>query len=269
MLKSAIAAGARLPATSSARRLSTSMAAKQVKGELPGRLPGLGGCRCWLVHCRGGRAPGRRCNPPSAPPPPPLRRLAWMTSTPGHLPAVTVFSDLACPWCYVGQRRLDAALEAMPDVQVRRGLSHCWAPLGPGQGECHLPGLLPVLVAAARRGAVQPCRSRFSRPAAPAAALSCRPQADREWHAFLLDWNAPQGGAPAARLQPVLHRPGRCAATALPAAGGGCAAAGAVRSRACRLAAHRRPPSHYLLTPLQASPLRTRCGPSLGPRRLR
>lgn len=49
--------------------------------------------------------------------------------------AVTVFSDLACPWCYVGQRRLDKALEGLPGVE-----------------------------------------------------------AEKEWHAYLLDWNAPQKG---------------------------------------------------------------------------
>ncbi|PSC71556.1 DSBA oxidoreductase [Micractinium conductrix] len=50
---------------------------------------------------------------------------------------VTVFSDLACPWCYIGQRRLDKALEQMPGVK-----------------------------------------------------------AEVEWHAFLLDWNAPLAGQP-------------------------------------------------------------------------
>ena len=49
--------------------------------------------------------------------------------------AVMVISDLACPWCYVGLKRLDKALAGMPI------------------------------------------------------------QTDKEWHAFLLDWNAPQGGA--------------------------------------------------------------------------
>ncbi|EFN58796.1 hypothetical protein CHLNCDRAFT_140580 [Chlorella variabilis] len=50
---------------------------------------------------------------------------------------VTVYSDLACPWCYVGLRRLDKALAGMPEVS-----------------------------------------------------------ATKEWHAFLLDWNAPAGGQP-------------------------------------------------------------------------
>src|SRR4051812_30756829 len=34
---------------------------------------------------------------------------------------VDVWSDIACPWCYVGKRRLEAALERFPhrgDVQV-------------------------------------------------------------------------------------------------------------------------------------------------------
>ena len=51
-----------------------------------------------------------------------------------------MFSDLACPWCYIGQRRLDKALEQMPGVK-----------------------------------------------------------AEVEWHAFLLDWNAPLAGAPQGR----------------------------------------------------------------------
>ncbi|KAL4457794.1 hypothetical protein ABPG75_012659 [Micractinium tetrahymenae] len=48
---------------------------------------------------------------------------------------VTVFSDLACPWCYVGLKRLDKGLAALPDLSV-----------------------------------------------------------EKEWHAFLLDWNAPPYG---------------------------------------------------------------------------
>ncbi|KAL4443051.1 hypothetical protein ABPG77_008542 [Micractinium sp. CCAP 211/92] len=50
---------------------------------------------------------------------------------------VTVFSDLACPWCYVGLKRLDKGLAAMPEVS-----------------------------------------------------------AEKEWHAYLLDWNAPPYGLP-------------------------------------------------------------------------
>lgn len=31
---------------------------------------------------------------------------------------ITVFSDLACPWCYVGLRRLDKGLAGLPNVQA-------------------------------------------------------------------------------------------------------------------------------------------------------
>lgn len=32
---------------------------------------------------------------------------------------IEVFSDIACPWCYIGERRLQKALQARPDLQVQ------------------------------------------------------------------------------------------------------------------------------------------------------
>lgn len=32
--------------------------------------------------------------------------------------SVDVVSDIVCPWCFIGQKRLDKALEAVPDVEV-------------------------------------------------------------------------------------------------------------------------------------------------------
>lgn len=32
--------------------------------------------------------------------------------------SVDVVSDVVCPWCYIGQKRLDAAIAALPDVDV-------------------------------------------------------------------------------------------------------------------------------------------------------
>jgi predicted DsbA family dithiol-disulfide isomerase len=37
-------------------------------------------------------------------------------------PAVDVISDVICPWCYIGKKRLEnaiAALDSQHDVQVR------------------------------------------------------------------------------------------------------------------------------------------------------
>jgi predicted DsbA family dithiol-disulfide isomerase len=31
---------------------------------------------------------------------------------------IDVFSDLGCPWCFIGERRLDRALEGHPDLEV-------------------------------------------------------------------------------------------------------------------------------------------------------
>ena len=32
---------------------------------------------------------------------------------------IDVVSDVVCPWCYIGKRRLEAALKLMPDVEVQ------------------------------------------------------------------------------------------------------------------------------------------------------
>lgn len=31
---------------------------------------------------------------------------------------IDVYADIACPWCYVGERRLEKALKAFPDLQI-------------------------------------------------------------------------------------------------------------------------------------------------------
>ncbi len=33
---------------------------------------------------------------------------------------IEVFADLACPWCYIGARRLARALALRPDLEVQR-----------------------------------------------------------------------------------------------------------------------------------------------------
>ena len=44
------------------------------------------------------------------------------SAPPAELPALTLdlFSDIACPWCYVGERRLAEALRQRPGVRVER-----------------------------------------------------------------------------------------------------------------------------------------------------
>ncbi len=37
---------------------------------------------------------------------------------------IEVYADLACPWCYIGARRLARALALRPDLEVER----CWRP---------------------------------------------------------------------------------------------------------------------------------------------
>ncbi|MBC8162819.1 MAG: DsbA family oxidoreductase [Roseiflexaceae bacterium] len=33
---------------------------------------------------------------------------------------IDVYSDIACPWCYIGERRLEAAMRQRPDVEIVR-----------------------------------------------------------------------------------------------------------------------------------------------------
>ncbi len=37
---------------------------------------------------------------------------------------IDVYADVVCPWCYVGQKRLEEALRCRPDLEVER----CWRP---------------------------------------------------------------------------------------------------------------------------------------------
>jgi predicted DsbA family dithiol-disulfide isomerase len=41
------------------------------------------------------------------------------TATPAAL-RIDIFADVACPWCYIGERRLTQALAARPDLHVER-----------------------------------------------------------------------------------------------------------------------------------------------------
>ncbi len=36
------------------------------------------------------------------------------------VPAITIdaFSDVVCPWCFIGKRRLEKAIALNPDIQV-------------------------------------------------------------------------------------------------------------------------------------------------------
>ena len=56
--------------------------------------------------------PRRRRRP--APSAAPVTRGSPHPALPLPPHTVTVYSDLACPWCYVGQRRLDRALQQLP-----------------------------------------------------------------------------------------------------------------------------------------------------------
>ncbi len=33
---------------------------------------------------------------------------------------IDVYADIACPWCYIGERRLEAAIQQRPDVEIVR-----------------------------------------------------------------------------------------------------------------------------------------------------
>ncbi len=41
-----------------------------------------------------------------------------MTSTDPAAPRIDVVSDVVCPWCFIGKRRLETALTLVPDIAV-------------------------------------------------------------------------------------------------------------------------------------------------------
>ncbi|MEM7636975.1 MAG: DsbA family protein, partial [Pseudomonadota bacterium] len=41
-----------------------------------------------------------------------------MTTEPADVIEIDVISDVMCPWCYIGKRRLEKALAMVPDVAV-------------------------------------------------------------------------------------------------------------------------------------------------------
>jgi|SRR5579884_356020 len=71
---------------------------------------------------------------------------------------IEVYSDVACPWCYIGERRLTRALEQRPDLHVER----VWRPF---QLQPDLPpsGLPWDEYAAAKFGGAERARAMFAR----------------------------------------------------------------------------------------------------------
>ena len=51
---------------------------------------------------------------------------------------ISVFSDVICPWCYLGKRRLERALD---NLGLRRSVAINWLPfeLNPGMPEGGMP----------------------------------------------------------------------------------------------------------------------------------
>ena len=55
----------------------------------------------------------------------------------GTAMVIDVYADVVCPWCYIGERRLERAIARHPDLQVERR----WRPfqLQPGMPTAGLP----------------------------------------------------------------------------------------------------------------------------------
>ena len=59
-----------------------------------------------------------------------------MDATPAPTLTIDVVSDVVCPWCFVGKRRLEKALELVPDIAVDiRWRPYQLAPDLPAEGE--------------------------------------------------------------------------------------------------------------------------------------
>ena len=39
---------------------------------------------------------------------------------------IDIVSDVVCPWCYIGKRRIENALALVPDVPVEVRWRRCW-----------------------------------------------------------------------------------------------------------------------------------------------
>jgi predicted DsbA family dithiol-disulfide isomerase len=93
---------------------------------------------------------------------------------------VEIWSDIVCPWCYIGKRRFEQALAAVPDEGVDEGVNVVWRsfqldPDSPAQDE---RGVLESL--AERRGlAVGQVRSMFDHVTEVAAGVGLKYDFDR------------------------------------------------------------------------------------------
>ena len=56
----------------------------------------------------------------------------WRVGEGGKRMIIDVYADIVCPWCYIGERRLERALASRPDLQVERR----WRPF---QLQPHMP----------------------------------------------------------------------------------------------------------------------------------
>jgi predicted DsbA family dithiol-disulfide isomerase len=77
---------------------------------------------------------------------------------------IDVYADVVCPWCYIGERRLERALRQRPDLQVERR----WRPfqLQPGMPRAGLPW---SDFARRKFGGVERARSAFAQVTAAGA----------------------------------------------------------------------------------------------------
>ncbi|HEX7240834.1 MAG TPA: DsbA family protein, partial [Longimicrobiaceae bacterium] len=87
---------------------------------------------------------------------------------------IEVYADVVCPWCWIGERRLEAALAQRPELRVRRS----WRPF---QLQPQMPpgGLPWAEFAAAKFGGAERARGMFAQVAAAGAADGVRFAWDR------------------------------------------------------------------------------------------
>jgi predicted DsbA family dithiol-disulfide isomerase len=80
--------------------------------------------------------------------------------------AIDVFADVICPWCYIGERRLERALAQRPGISTRRR----WRPF---QLQPHMPreGIAWAEFIRAKFGGPEHARPIFDRVAAVGASL--------------------------------------------------------------------------------------------------
>jgi predicted DsbA family dithiol-disulfide isomerase len=97
------------------------------------------------------------------------------TATPAAL-RIDIFADVACPWCYIGERRLTQALAARPDLHVERH----WRPY---QLQPDLPrgGISWSDLVDQKFGGAERAAAMFGRVAAAGAADGLQFNFDRAW----------------------------------------------------------------------------------------